>query len=231
MSPQETQMLQNFLDQLVQVKGTVKDPQAQTMIQDAYARQPDAAYLLVQKTLLMEQALSNANRQIADLQAELRELRSQPAAAAGNSQSGFLNSASGGWGNSAPARSLNTAAVPAQVMQAAPAQPVPQQAPAAGGFFSNNSGMLGNIASTAAGVAAGAFLYQGISHMFGSHNSGNHNALSDQSGAAQLNNSQGEFIPGYFSQPQNDSSPLEPLDAPLSSDFASDDSYGGDDLI
>jgi hypothetical protein len=49
MSPQETQMLQNFLDQLVQVKGTVKDPQAQTMIQDAYARQPDAAYLLVQK--------------------------------------------------------------------------------------------------------------------------------------------------------------------------------------
>lgn len=231
MSPQETQMLQNFLDQLIQVKGTVKDQQAQTMIQDAYARQPDAAYLLVQKALLMDQALANANRQIADLQAEVRELRAQAQTGNSASQSGFLNSASGGWGNSAPARTLNTAAAPAQVMQAAPAQVIPQQAPATGGFFSNNSGMLGNIASTAAGVAAGAFLYQGISHLFGSQNSSNHNALSDQSGAAQLSNSQGEFIPGYFSQPQNDSSPLEPLDTPPVSDFAADDSYGDDDLI
>ncbi|MFX5785494.1 DUF2076 family protein, partial [Acinetobacter baumannii] len=75
--PQETQVLQNFLDQLVKVQGINKDPQAQSLINDAVSKQADASYLLVQRALLMEQALATANSQIANLQADIRELRMQ----------------------------------------------------------------------------------------------------------------------------------------------------------
>jgi hypothetical protein len=54
-------------------------------------------------------------------------------------------------------------------------QPVPgsfqAQVPGnAGGFLRGaGGGMLGNIAATAAGVAGGAFLFQGLEHLLGAH--------------------------------------------------------------
>ena len=163
MSPQETQSLQDFLNQLIQVRGIAKDPQADAVINSAVAQQPDAAYLLVQRALLMEQALNTAKTQIASLQ---RQIQSQaPAAPAGN----FFDA--NAWGNSAPApMSARPAAAP---MMNAPA-PVYQSAPtmqsaapaATPGFFGGGAGnMLGTVAATAAGVAGGAFLFQGIEHL------------------------------------------------------------------
>src|SRR5450830_1941805 len=92
MSPQETQMLQDFLNQLTQVRGIGKDPQADVMIAAAVAQQPDAAYLLVQRALLMEQALTNSKTQIAALQSQLQALQTGAAPARG-----FLDS--NAWGN------------------------------------------------------------------------------------------------------------------------------------
>ena len=163
MSPQETQSLQDFLNQLIQVRGIAKDPQADAVINSAIAQQPDAAYLLVQRALLMEQALNTAKTQIASLQ---RQIQSQASAApTGN----FFDA--NAWGNSAPApMGARPAAAP---MMAAPA-PVYQSAPtmqsaapaAAPGFFGGGAGnMLGTVAATAAGVAGGAFLFQGIEHL------------------------------------------------------------------
>ncbi len=156
MSPQETQLLQNFLEQLVQVKGVVKDPQAEAQIARAVSQQPDAAYLLVQRALLQDQALATAKEQIAALQNQL-QAASQPA---GNS--GFLN-AGNLWGNSA-ASGFRPAAAPV------PVQPAYVPAAAPQGFLQGGAGsFLGSMAATAAGVAGGALLFQGIESLLGHH--------------------------------------------------------------
>jgi hypothetical protein len=68
MAPQDTQLLQDFLDQLTRAQVGTKDRDAQTLIARAFAQQPDAAYLVVQRALLLEQALKQARDQIAQLQ-------------------------------------------------------------------------------------------------------------------------------------------------------------------
>ena len=49
MTAKESQMLQDFLTQLTQANGIAKDPEADALINAAVSRQPDAAYLLVQR--------------------------------------------------------------------------------------------------------------------------------------------------------------------------------------
>jgi len=58
MNVQEREVLENCLNQLTQVRGVRKDSEADAIIARAIAQQPDAAYLLVQRALLLEQALS-----------------------------------------------------------------------------------------------------------------------------------------------------------------------------
>src|SRR5258706_6204638 len=68
MTLQESQLLQDFLNQLTLVHAIPGDPEAQVMIQKAMAQRPDAPYLLVQRSMLLDQALSQAKAQIAQLQ-------------------------------------------------------------------------------------------------------------------------------------------------------------------
>lgn len=195
MSPQDSQMLHDFLSQLIQARGIQKDAEADALIQRAVAQQPDAAYLLVQRSLLLEQALKNAKGQIAQMEDQLR-----------NAQQGdrrFLDANT--WGNSGDSR---PASAPMQQerreyqreYQPPQYQQQYQQPPMSGGMFGSRAGgflgggLLGSIAATAAGVAAGNFLFQGIENMFGHHGQGgNHllnsddpgnNLFSDQSGSS-----------------------------------------------
>lgn len=178
MSPQERQVLQDFLNQLVQVRGIVKDPEAEAMIARAVAQQPDAPYLLVQRALLLEQALNNAKEEIAALQNQLR--------GAPQASSSFLDA--NAWGNSGAVRPAS-AAQPAPVYTAQYQMP-PQAAPSGGpgfmrGGMGGMGGMLGNVAATAAGVAGGAFLFQGIENLLGHH--GGHGLLGQQNDASSQN--------------------------------------------
>src|SRR5260370_39025761 len=93
MNAQERAALENFLDQLVQIHGVDKIAEADLMIRRALERQPDAAYLLVQRALLLGQALAAAKARIADL--ERGQAGSNP---------GFLHSGTSGWSaaNQAP---------------------------------------------------------------------------------------------------------------------------------
>lgn len=168
MSPQENQSLQDFLTQLVQVRGIAKDPQVDAIINNAVAQQPDAAYLLVQRALLMEQALNTAKTQITTLQRQIQSQASQPAPS-GN----FFDA--NAWGNSAPAVTRAAAApmaAPAPLYAPTPPPNMQNTAPVAStGFFGGGAGnMLGTVAATAAGVAGGAFLFQGIEHMMHPNN-------------------------------------------------------------
>lgn len=196
MTPQEARPLQEFLAQLTQVRGVEKDPDAGALIAEAMTKQPDAGYLLVQRSMLLNQALESAKATITQLQSELAS-RSTPASP-GSSR--FLDPASA-WGRSASAPTAGSALLPSQnspyAFQSSPqaspqaspqtsfqmnSQPgstaaaqslTPVQVPAKAGFFSGGGGFLGNVAATAAGVAGGAFLFQGIESMMGHHDGSN----------------------------------------------------------
>lgn len=169
MNTQEREQLTQFLQQLIQSQAPQKDSEADTLIREASLRQPDAAYLLVQRAMLLDHALQGSQAQISHLQGELDKAR------AGNSSGSFPNQYV--WGNSSA-----TPPNPAPQAPAYPATPAPAAAPAASVW---GSGMLGNIATTAAGVVAGGFLFQGIEHLLGNHssNSGSMNGLSNNESA------------------------------------------------
>ncbi len=180
MTPQEQQLLDDFLGRLASVDSVPnKDAQADAMIRQRLAGRPDATYLLVQRALLLERALEAARQQIAQLQ--------QQQAAAGGSGGSFLGGANppdiafgrgaapAGYGPGAPvAPPMAAAAAPAPGWRdrlfgsggaAAPA-PAPAAAAAAGPSF------LGQAARTAAGVAGGMFLFNGLGNLLGHHGGG-----------------------------------------------------------
>ncbi|HLZ82855.1 MAG TPA: DUF2076 domain-containing protein [Caulobacteraceae bacterium] len=159
MTPDERGLLQRFLQDLVQTRGVDKDPEAESMIRDALRASPDAAYVLVQHAILSDQALHAAQDQIAALQQQVATAGSAP-----------------------PARFLGG---PSPWAQAASAQPPPQPQwqpqpqPSRGFFgpgpFASGGGLgsfLRNAGTTAAGVAGGALLFEGLSGLFGGHGGG-----------------------------------------------------------
>jgi uncharacterized protein len=165
MTPQERSVLEGFLAQLAQVRGVNKDPEAERLIAQAIEQQPDATYLLVQRALLLSQALEQAKARIAAL--EQGEGRGQ----------GFLDPNASGWGNAGPAGYRGQPA-PAAAPQYAPPYPAygapPPGYPVYGGPLPGGgfSSFLGQAAATAAGVAGGEFLFQGIENLFGHHGGG-----------------------------------------------------------
>lgn len=168
MNTQEREQLTAFLSALTAAQAIHKDSEADALIRQAVERQPDASYLLVQKAFLQEQALGTSQRRIEQLQSELDALRSS------QSRPAFVDT--GSWGNSSPRVSAMTPPV-------APAPVQPAAAPSWG------SGWLGNVATTAAGVAAGAFLFQGIEHLVGHRDSlFGGNALAGQPGETNIVN-------------------------------------------
>ena len=149
MNPQEKAQLEQFLQQLNSTQAGAKDSDADVLITESVKKQPDAPYLLVQRAMGLEMALQVAQKQMAEMQAQIDQT-SKP--------SGFLSGINS-WGRAAPA-------------QAAPANAMAAARPAAGAAQPSSwgSGMLGAIATTAVGVVAGSMLYQGIQSMMG-HNS------------------------------------------------------------
>ena len=156
MTSQERALLQEFLQRLIQIRGIEKDPHADALIAQAVAQQPDAAYLLVQRALLLEQALDAAKVEIAQLNDRLR----------GGGERGFLAEANR-WGQSEQTAQRATLSVSGRPIPAEPASASP--APVALPSRAPLGGFLGQAAATAAGVAGGAFLFQGLESLLGRH--------------------------------------------------------------
>ncbi len=160
MTPQERELLSAFLQQMTLAQAGQKDAEAEALIREAAARQPDANYLLVQRAMGLDYALQATQAQLAKLQSEVDILR--PGA-----QSSFLSDPNA-WGRPKPtptptASPASAPLAPTTLSRAAPAAAAP--ASSWGG-----AGILGTVATTAAGVVAGSFLYQGIQGMMGHHN-------------------------------------------------------------
>ena len=176
MTPSDAQVLHDFLGQLVQARGIQKDPEADALIQRAVQQQPDAAYLLVQRVLLMEQALNSAKSQIATLENQLRQ---QQYPQHQQQQGGFLDSVFGHRRQASHPQSHHMSYQHA--MPGSTGRGLPGFLRGGGG---GGGGMLGSIAATAAGVAAGSFLFHGLDNLFHDHDGGTaaHLLGGDQSG-------------------------------------------------
>ena len=171
MTPDERTLLTQFLGDLGQTQGVAKDPEAASMIDNAIRANPDSAYVLVQHALLADQALHDAQAQIAQLKAQMQQGQPQPS-------SSFL----GGAGLGPSVAQPRYQAQPQSSWGQAAQQPPPQQSffgggPfAGGGPFSSGGGGLGGFlrsaGTTAAGVAGGEMLFSGLSGLFGGHHGG-----------------------------------------------------------
>lgn len=165
MTPDERQLLTRFLQDLDGARGVPKDQEADGLIRQTLAANPDGAYWLVQHAILADQSLHAAQARIAELEGQLREMPYRGAAPA--AAASFLPPPQGQaspWGQ------------PAQPDYASPpldyASAPPPQRP---GLFSAQSGLgsfLRNAGTTAAGVAGGEMLFSGLSDLFGGRHGG-----------------------------------------------------------
>ena len=186
MTPEERNLITSLFDRLGQASNQPKDAEADQLIRSKVAEIPAAPYMLVQSTLVMQQALANAQNRIAALEKQVAEAK----AGAGSQQTGggFLSGVASLFGGGQPhgqPQHATTPPPPPPPMQppqpAAYAYPPPQPAmqppqPAAYGYpppapRSGTGGFLQGALTTAAGVAGGALLFQGIEGLIG-HNPG-----------------------------------------------------------
>jgi hypothetical protein len=188
MNHEEQTLIDGLFGRLKQAEseGAPRDAQAQARIAEHLQQQPSAPYYMAQAILVQEAALKRLDEQNRQLQADLNQARALVAATAPSS-GGFLSSIFGGGARQPepqPQRAAQPAPAPATSgggwrepasgfggPGVAPQQQgfnaAPQAAPARGGA----SSFLGGALQTAAGVAGGVMLAQGISSLFGHHGS------------------------------------------------------------
>lgn len=156
MTPDERSLLTQFLGDLARTQGVAKDQEAAAMIDNAIRANPDSGYVLVQHALMADQALHQAQAQIAQLQAQLAQ------AAPPAPQPSFLGAGMSG-------------AAPQQGPWGQQPPPQPQQPYYGSGPLSSGGGLgsfLRSAGTMAAGVAGGELLFSGLSGMFGGHGGG-----------------------------------------------------------
>jgi len=137
MNPQECGALRSLL---AQISGVQKDPEADALIQEALAQQPDATYLLTQRMLLLGVALDQVRARVAAVGTEVQRSRSD-------------------YVGSGAARQPLAAPSAGSSLPVAPGVSTSTTAPS----------FLREAATTAAGVAGGALLFQGIEDILGHH--------------------------------------------------------------
>jgi hypothetical protein len=176
MEPQERDLITTLLTRLESASKAAqpKDSEADALIRQAMTQMPDAPYYLVQTVLIQDLSLHSAQNRIAELEQQLASATQPP------QRTSFLGGLLGGGQQqqssvppSGPWTRAPQAAPPPQPQYAQPgyAQPgyaQPGYAPPGGGMFGGGgNSFLRSAATTAAGVAGGALLFQGISSLFG----------------------------------------------------------------
>lgn len=200
MNSEEQTLIDGLFGKLKQAEteSAPRDAQAEALIKEHLTRQPAAPYYMAQSILVQEVAIKQLeaqnrqrDEQIQQLQAELERAKSAAPAPSG-SGGGFLSSifgggsrepqaqqpassfsrpsnpqpSTGGWRESGTANPPPYNAPQQNYAQPQQNYAQPQQAPAA----PVGSGFLGGALKTAAGVAGGVMLAEGISSLF-HHNS------------------------------------------------------------
>jgi len=240
MTPQEHDLIAQLLGRLGQAGGQPKDPEADALIRQAVAAQPDAPYYLVQTVLIQDMALSNAQGRIQALEQQVAAAQPAPARPAPAQPTSFLGGLFGGAATAPAGGSVPAAGPwsrPAPAAHAAPQQYPPQQYPPqyqgqpqpmmgqpmmGQSMFGGGSGFLRSAATTAAGIAGGALLFQGIQSMFGAHAGGILSGTSMQPGLSEtvVNNYYGSDPAAGADAPQTTAWDQPPAGDPGAADYA-----------
>jgi uncharacterized protein len=215
MTLQEKELLTRFLQQLASAEAGQKDTEADALIRQTVARQPDAAYLLVQRALQLEQLLQASQEQVQKLQGDLEQ--SGPTSSSSGRFLGDPNAWGRASGQQTPGQRQPLAQQPSQAQQSVGGGTA---RPAAGGSWS--SGLFGNIASTAAGVVAGSFLFQGIQGLMnrGESQALAGGALPTENALDQARHDEPDLLNSYVTDSESDSSIADAGDLGDSGDFA-----------
>ncbi|KWS45256.1 DUF2076 domain-containing protein [Pseudomonas syringae] len=167
MNSEEQTLIDGLFSKLkdAETASAPRDAAAEARIKEHLTRQPAAPYYMTQAILVQEAAVNQLNQQVKQRDEQIQQLQAELQQAKGQSSSapasgGFLSSIFGSSVSRAPQ------AQPGQTSgggwrDGAGFNPAP--APAAG------SGFLGGALKTAAGVAGGVLLAEGISSMFSHH--------------------------------------------------------------
>ena len=175
MTPQESTLISSLFDRLEQTPAQQHDPEAERLIQSRVASNSNATYLLTQSTLVLQQALTAAQSKIAAMEKQIET----PAP-----QGGFLSGITNLF-------DIPQTPTPSNRIPTAP-PPIPQQTPAPQG-----GGFLKGALATAAGVAGGALLFQGIENLLG-HNPGPFGGIGLPSGGFLGSNQAPEIVNNYY---------------------------------
>lgn len=195
MTPQERQLIDTLFDRLAGLENAPRDPEAERAIIEGLRKAPNAAYALVQTTLLQDEALKRANARIEELQAAL----DGPHASQSQQSGSFLDSmrdavfGAGGSRGSVPnvrpadpgtSRPVwNSGQVNSQAYGGDDPHygdpryggyaPGPGQGPGYGYGYGapqgGGSSFLGTAAAAAVGVVGGSMLMNGIRGLMGGH--------------------------------------------------------------
>ena len=176
MNSEEQTLIDGLFSRLQQAEtdSAPRDAQAEARIKEHMARQPAVGYYMTQSILVQEHALQSLDaqnkqqaQQIQQLQDELQRAKAtQPAPASGG---GFLSSIFGGGSREPQPAPSTTGGGWREPARPAFGQPAPQQnyqPPQAPVAAPAGSGFLGGAMKTAAGVAGGVLLAEGISSLF-----------------------------------------------------------------
>jgi len=182
MTPEEQNLIENLFDRLRQADVNPRDPEAEQLIRAKTAALASAPYLLTQAVIVQEHALTNAQARIAELESRLAAASKSAQHSGGGSFFSGVSKLSGG-SKPAPPPAPPYQQPPATVNQQVPETGVvpaptpatpPQNIPYPSTVNLSSSaggGFLKSALATAAGVAGGAALFQGIESLIG-HNAG-----------------------------------------------------------
>jgi hypothetical protein len=158
MTPQEQQMIDGLIDRIRNTQVTDKDLDAERYLQQGFAGNPDALYILAQTVLVQQYGLNQAQQQIEQLQAALDEARQHVQQSGGGS---FLSKIFGGPSTQQTQYQPNNPGYPPPYAPAyAPAYTQPAYPQPGGGSF------LRGALQTAAGVAIGEAAFEGMESLF-----------------------------------------------------------------
>jgi hypothetical protein len=155
MTPEERQLITSLFDRHRRFGRPDKDGEAEALINQSVRTVPDAPYMLVQTTLIQEQALEAAHMRVEELEGQLRDLEEERQKASSSSGS-FLGGLFGGRPTSAPGSRGREGPPP---LSGSPQQQMVEPS-APGGF-------MRSAMTTAAGVAGGMLVASSIRNMMG----------------------------------------------------------------
>ena len=205
MTPQERDLITDLFRRLREADSGPRDREADELIRRLSTEHAGAAYLLTQTVIVQDQALTTA-------QARIEELQRQLAATSRPAESGsFLGGLFGGRRPTPPPQpAAQPPSGPWGAPQSGPWTGQPQSGPWAGGpphqpgpwgapQPAAGGGFLQSALTTAVGVAGGALLFEGVSHMFGG---GSANAASFGSATPPI--VENTTINNYYGDPSDD---------------------------